>query len=168
MLEYGVYAPVAGGDLLPPPWLSHKRYRKVENVSSIRSESRSVFTLYHVYHRLPTRPTSDKKRAGFISETRLLARHLLPLVLSLIAANPGLSLSDAATSAAAGEQHRMQTDYGLSNIKQICSGAPGGLGKPKKPRRYVTPAAALGEGSVVNDIGAAGDANDSCADDVGV
>ena len=71
--------------------------------------------------------------ASTISETKLLAAYLLPLVQEKL--STGVDLQIAAATAAREAHDHMRTTYNLCSLKDICSGKTGGLGKLKKARR---------------------------------
>ena len=72
-----------------------------------------------------------KKRQGTVSETGIWARYLLTKVLPRLRA--GEPLANAVRQAVI-EAKSHFAKYSLVNIKQICSGAPGGLGTKKASR----------------------------------
>lgn len=79
--------------------------------------------------------TTDKSRAGFVSETRMVAEFLLPRVLSSIKDAPRpITLAEAASTCGTAAMAEFAA-RGLKNIKAITSGSPGGLGKKKKARK---------------------------------
>lgn len=83
-------------------------------------------------HHLFTPAYAVAAKTSMVSESAHLARHLLPIVQKKMAS--GSSLGVAAAEAAREEHARMKTEHGLINLKDICSGKPGALGKPKRTR----------------------------------
>lgn len=73
---------------------------------------------------------SDKtSRTQNLSQTTLLARHLISFVNSSLEADAALSL-DAAVRSASAERHAHFERLGLKSLHHICSGR--GLGKSKR------------------------------------
>lgn len=95
--------------------------------------------------------TDYKKRQGIVSETGVWARHLLTRVLPRLRA--GGSLSESVRLAVI-EARAHFASHNLLNIKQICSGADGGLGTKKTPR---SSARKDGDAGGVADEGASGE-----------
>jgi hypothetical protein len=78
---------------------------------------------------------ADKSSPGktqFISQTMLLARHLLGYVKARIEADPTLSLVTAVRAAESDRREFFRREKNLTNLHEICSGA--GLGTTKRKR----------------------------------
>jgi hypothetical protein len=102
----------------------------------------ATFSLEHLS---PSSFADYKKRQGIVSETGIWARYLSTLVLPRLRA--GEPLADAVRQAVI-EARSHFAEHGLVNIKQICSGSPGGLGTKKASR--VKKVEAAGHGSVAD------------------
>lgn len=128
LLQYGAYRSSPDAQPHPPLWLA-----QYKNPGELWGEAfcRPRYLCFTPSYLAPLYFADYKKRQGIVSETGIWARFLLTKVLPRVQA--GEPLTDAVRSAVI-EARAGFAAHGLVNIKQICSGSPGGLGTKKATR----------------------------------